>query len=74
MSNNFLPDDPTELPPGKERLQVFLIGSSAKAIDIMIQNLQSVGYASTSEWSCLLPGPKPGQVMSILKRYLTKDN
>ncbi len=46
-----------------------LIGSP-KAVTSTIHYLQVIGYASTGDWSPLLPTVNPGEVMSILIRQI----
>jgi hypothetical protein len=58
-----------EFPPERESLRVLLIGSR-KGVISTIQTLYRLGFAEVAEWSPLLPAPNPGEVMSILTRYL----
>jgi DNA topoisomerase IA len=82
MSQDFVADDdnlkPTvspqnsaEMPPIREQLKHLLIGSP-KGIRSTIQNLQVRGYAETTQWSPLRPTEKPGEVMSVLIRYIQR--
>ena len=61
--------DISETPPERESLRVLLIGSRNGVINT-IQTLYRLGFAEVAEWSPLLPAPNPGEVMSILTRYL----
>ena len=56
------------LQPDREPVKILLIGSP-KAVRSIIHILFCLGFASVSEWSPLQP-QKPGEVMSILMRYL----
>jgi hypothetical protein len=81
MPKNFLATPPatdsatTTLPvadrpqPDREPVKILLIGSP-KAVRSIIHILYSLGFASVSDWSPLQPAQKPGEVMSILMRYL----
>ncbi|MBW4499660.1 MAG: hypothetical protein KME57_08840 [Scytonema hyalinum WJT4-NPBG1] len=55
--------------PGREPLKHLLIGSP-KAVTSTIHTLHRLGYADTAAWSPLVPTPNPGEVMSILTRYI----
>lgn len=55
--------------PEREPLRVLLIGSR-RGVTSTIQTLYRLGFAEVGEWSPLLPAPTPGEVMSILTRYL----
>ncbi|ALF56075.1 hypothetical protein ACX27_29670 [Nostoc piscinale CENA21] len=55
--------------PKRERIKHILIGSS-QAVSNTIHHLHVVGYASTSDWSPLLPTANPDEVMSILIRMI----
>jgi hypothetical protein len=59
----------TEPSPNRERIKVMVIGSH-QGVANTIQSLYSRGFAQISEWSPLLPGPNPGEVMRILTRQL----
>lgn len=61
--------DPTEPPPHREALRVLLIGTRS-GVTGTIQTLYRLGFAQVSDWSPLLPAPTPGEVMSILTRYI----
>jgi hypothetical protein len=81
MPKNFLANPPatdaakgtvpvTEPPqPDREPVKILLIGSP-KAVRSIIHLLYCLGFASVGEWSPLQPAQKPGEVMSILMRYL----
>lgn len=56
-------------PPDRESLRVLLIGSRQGVLGT-IQTLYRLGFADVAEWSPLLPAPTPGEVMSILTRYI----
>ena len=55
--------------PEREAVRILVIGSR-QGVTSIIQTLFRVGFAEVHEWSPLLPGPNPGEVMSILTRYL----
>jgi len=55
--------------PDREPVKILLIGSP-KAVRSIIDILYCLGFASVSEWSPLQQAQKPGEVMSILMRYL----
>jgi hypothetical protein len=55
--------------PKREPIKHLLIGSP-KAVSSTIHYLQIIGYASTGDWSPLLPTANPGEVMSILIRQI----
>ncbi len=56
-------------PSDREPLKHLLIGSP-KAVISTIHSLQILCYASVGDWSPLLPTANPGEVMSILSRYI----
>ncbi len=58
-----------ERTPDRESLRLLVIGSRQGVIGT-IQTLHRLRFAEVREWSPLLPGPNPGEVMSILTRYL----
>jgi DNA topoisomerase IA len=66
------PQNSAEMPPNREQLKHLLIGSP-KGIRSTIQNLQVRGYAETTQWSPLMPTEKPGEVMSMLIRYIQRQ-
>jgi hypothetical protein len=55
--------------PEREALRVLVIGSR-KGVTGTIQALHHLRFAEVHEWSPLLPGSNPGEVMSILTRYI----
>lgn len=55
--------------PDRESLRILVIGSR-QGVTGTIQTLHRLRFAEVREWSPLLPGPSPGEVMSILARYL----
>ncbi|MDX2212744.1 MAG: hypothetical protein SFY66_05585 [Oculatellaceae cyanobacterium bins.114] len=59
-------------PPNRESLRVLVIGSR-RGVTSTIHALHRLGFAEVREWSPLLPAPTPGEVMSILTRYLLTD-
>jgi hypothetical protein len=58
-----------EVSPERERLKHLLIGSP-KAVTREIHTLQVLGYAEVGNWSPLIPTANPGEVMSILMKYI----
>ncbi len=64
---------PAEPVPDREPLRVLLVGSR-KGVNNTILTLYRLGFAQVSEWSPLLPAPNPGEVMSILTRYIQVDD
>jgi hypothetical protein len=60
---------PQNLSPKREPLKHLLIGSP-KAVTSTIHRLHLIGYASTGDWSPLLPTANPDEVMSILIRQI----
>jgi len=63
---------PAEPVSDREPLRVLLVGSR-KGVNNTILTLYRLGFAQVSEWSPLLPAPNPGEVMSILTRYIQVD-
>ena len=55
--------------PNRERLRHILIGSP-QAVRGAIRNLHVRGYAEVTAWSPLQPTTNPGEVMSVLLRYV----
>jgi|GEM_PF-525800 len=51
----------------REPLRVLIIGPRQGVIST-IHTLYLLGFAEVGEWSPLIPGPNPGEVMSILTR------
>lgn len=64
-----LPIAVEDAPSGREPLRHLLIGSP-RGVTSTIHNLYGLGYAEVGIWSPLLPTPNPGEVMSILTRYI----
>ena len=62
----------TEQLPDRESLRILIIGSR-QGVTGTIQTLHRLRFAEVREWSPLLPGPKPGEVMSILARYILRS-
>jgi hypothetical protein len=58
-----------EPPPPRESLRILVIGSR-RGVTSTIQTLHQLRFAEVHDWSPLLPGANPGEVMSILTRYL----
>jgi hypothetical protein len=56
----------------REPLRMLVIGSR-RGVTGAIQTLHRLRYAEVREWSPLMPGPNPGEVMSILTRYLVTE-
>lgn len=50
-----------------EKVKILVIGSSSGVTET-IHTFYRLGFAEVNAWSPLLPAPKPGEVMSILKR------
>ncbi len=55
------------LAPGQEQMRVLLI-SSPTWVEATIHDLHARGFANTTDWSSLVPGANPGEVVSILTR------
>ncbi|MBD2336667.1 hypothetical protein H6G64_06635 [Calothrix sp. FACHB-156] len=55
--------------PHRKPIKHLLIGS-AQAVTSTIHYLQVIGYASTGDWSPLVPTENPDEVMSILIRQI----
>lgn len=58
--------------PDRESLRILIIGSR-RGVTTTIQTLHRLRFAEVREWSPLMPTPNPGEVMSILTRYLLAD-
>jgi hypothetical protein len=59
----------------REQIKHYLVGSR-KAVESTISALHISGYAEVREWSRVQPGGnlgKPGEVISILIRYLVPE-
>jgi len=67
-----IPADTPEPSPSRVPIKLLLIGSH-RGVTSTINTLYLLGFAQVSEWSPLLPGPNPGEVMSILVRYLIQQ-
>ncbi|MGA7935125.1 MAG: hypothetical protein WCA35_16375 [Kovacikia sp.] len=61
--------DLEEQPVDREPLRILVIGSR-RGVTSTIQTLYRLRFAEVREWSPLMPGPNPGEVMSILTRYI----
>ena len=55
------------LAPGQEQIRILLI-SSPTWVTETIHELHSRGFANANDWSSLLPGANPSEVVSILTR------
>jgi hypothetical protein len=66
---NTEPKATEEASPERERLKHLLIGSP-KGVTREIHTLQVLGYAEVGSWSPLIPTANPGEVMSILMKYI----
>ncbi|MBW4580897.1 MAG: hypothetical protein KME42_15125 [Tildeniella nuda ZEHNDER 1965/U140] len=55
----------------RESLRILVIGSR-QGVTGTIQTLHRLRFAEVREWSPLLPGPNPGEVMSILARSIAQ--
>jgi hypothetical protein len=55
------------LAPNQEQMRVLLISSPTWVTDT-IYDLHARGFANVKDWSSLIPGANPGEVMSILTR------
>ena len=55
------------LAPGQEQMRILLI-SSPTWVRETIHDLHSRGFANAGDWSSLLPGANPSEVVSILTR------
>jgi hypothetical protein len=58
--------------PEREALRILVIGSR-RGVTGTIQTLHRLRYAEVREWSPLIPTANPGEVMSILTRYILMD-
>lgn len=68
-----LPDAEPPQTPGREPVRLLVIGSRRGVMNT-IRTLYRLGFAAIDEWSPLLPGPNPGEVMSILTRFLPAES
>lgn len=66
-------ETPSEPPPEREPLRILIIGSR-KGVIGTIRTLHRLRFAEVGAWSPLLPGPNPGEVMSILTRYIVSQD
>ncbi len=57
--------------PQREALRILVIGSR-QGVTSTIQTLHRLRFAEVREWSPLMPAAGPGEVMSILTRYLLR--
>jgi hypothetical protein len=57
----------------RESVRLMAIGSREGVLRV-IHTLHRLRFAEVSEWSPLLPAPTPGEVMSILTRYISKKH
>jgi hypothetical protein len=81
MTQEFVPNDdpsppippktPDDISPGREPLKHLLIGSP-RGVRSTIHNLHVRGYAEAKQWSPLMPTKNPGEVMSMLIRYIQR--
>jgi len=55
------------LAPDQEQMRILLI-SSPTWVTATIHDLHARGFADTNDWSSLVPGANPGEVVSILTR------
>lgn len=60
-----LPSLSGSLAPENEKIKHILIGSQ-RAVTITIQVLDQLGYANITDWSPILPGENPSEVISVL--------
>ncbi|NJL36526.1 MAG: hypothetical protein HC840_23330 [Leptolyngbyaceae cyanobacterium RM2_2_4] len=65
--------EPADATLHREPLRVLVIGSRS-GVTNTIQTLYRLGFAEVGEWSPLLPAPNPGEVMSILTRYILANS
>ena len=55
------------LAPGQEQMRILLI-SSPTWVKETIHDLHARGFTDTNDWSSLVPGANPGEVVSIFTR------
>jgi hypothetical protein len=60
----------TQTKPSREPVKVVIFGSKT-GVNNTILTLYKLGFAQVNEWSPLLPTANPGEVMSILTRYIS---
>ena len=56
------------LQPGQEYLHMIVVGQTAEWVTETILDLCARRFTERGAWSSLLPGPYPGEVMSIHTR------
>lgn len=56
----------------RESLKMLVIGSR-RGVTNTIQTLHRLRFAEVREWSPLIPTANPGEVMSILSRYILAE-
>ncbi|MDF5710814.1 MAG: hypothetical protein PUP90_24870 [Nostoc sp. S4] len=61
--------DSRQTTPDRESVKVVIYGSK-RGVNNTILTLYKLGFAQVNEWSPLLPGSNPGEVMSILTRHI----
>jgi hypothetical protein len=68
------PIESTVEPPlsDREPLKILIIGSR-RGVTSTIQTLHRLRFAEVREWSPLIPTANPGEVMSILSRYILAE-
>ena len=59
------------LAPGQEQMRILLI-SSPTWVTETIHDLHARGFADPNDWSSLVPGANPGEVVSIMTRRRQK--
>ncbi|NEO91913.1 MAG: hypothetical protein F6K56_17365 [Moorea sp. SIO3G5] len=67
-----LAQTPSKTGPEPQQIKHILIGS-ARDVRVTIYTLSSLGYGSVNEWSTPQPTGNPGEVISMLIRYLLLD-
>jgi hypothetical protein len=66
-------ETPVEPPVSdRESLKILIIGSR-RGVTGTIQTLHRLRFAEVREWSPLMPTANPGEVMSILSRYILAE-
>ncbi|HLO85263.1 MAG TPA: hypothetical protein VK203_09665 [Nostocaceae cyanobacterium] len=58
-----------EVSPSREAVKIMVVGSR-QGVNSIIRTLHKLGFAEVGEWSPLLPSTQPGEVMSVLTRYI----
>lgn len=61
-----------QAPPDRELLKHLLIGSP-KGVTSAIHALHTRGYAEATAWTPLQPTANPGEVISVLRRYIRRQ-